>query len=98
MCPSFIDSSSVAKLKMEASGIMAKELKVKTIVGVASMAPATIPRGTNTSSTFEILVETLAQSNRRLLSGDQSDISASRYDVEDISDDVLPLSSGLRSL
>ena len=52
VCPSFADSSSVAKLNNDASGMMAKKLSVKIVVGFHPAMPATMPKGTKNSSTL----------------------------------------------
>lgn len=50
--PSLADSSSVAKLSSDASGMMATKLRTKTAVGFQPRAPAMIPSGTKTRNTL----------------------------------------------
>ena len=50
--PRGTESSSVAKLNNEASGMIAKKLRRKTAVGAQPTAPAMIPKGTNIKSTL----------------------------------------------
>lgn len=50
--PSFEESSSVAKERQAARGMMAKKLRMKTTVGLQSIAPEKRPSGTNTSRTL----------------------------------------------
>lgn len=50
--PNLADSSSVAKLKREASGTMAMKLRMKTAVGLHPSSPAMMPMGTKTRRTL----------------------------------------------
>lgn len=50
--PSLTEISSVANDRMDARGMMAKKLRVKTAVALHSSTPARIPSGTKTSNTF----------------------------------------------
>lgn len=52
VCPSFAESSSVAKDSSAASGIMAMKLRMKTAVGFQLSAPAMMPMGTKTRKTL----------------------------------------------
>lgn len=50
--PSLAESSSVAKLRRAARGMMAMKLRMKTIVGFQDKAPAMMPIGTKTRKTL----------------------------------------------
>ena len=52
VCPSLADNSSVAKLRSEASGMMARKFSMKMTVGLHPTAPETMPKGTKINSTL----------------------------------------------
>ena len=59
--PSFTESSSVAKLRSDARGIIARKFRMKTVVGFAWVAPKTMPSGTNTNRTLTGLLARVRQ-------------------------------------
>lgn len=66
---SSVDSSLITKVRSTESGMIAKKLSIKTVVGFQERAPATLPKGIKTRRTLTLLLAAKSQIRRQIFAG-----------------------------